>query len=70
MDECHFYQRGTGIRVWYPHEESDPVVLQEPNRKGISVSGTVRISDGRLITQITERYNALTDLYHKKLDTF
>ena len=38
------------------------MVLQEPNRKGISVFGAVRISDGRLITRITERYNALTFL--------
>ncbi len=62
MDECHFYQHGTRIRAWYPPEESDPVVLQEPNRKGISVFGAVRISDGRLITQITERFNAFTFL--------
>ena len=39
-----------------------PVVLQEPNRKGISVFGAVRIEDGRLLTEITERYNALTFL--------
>lgn len=35
MDKCHFYQHGTMIRAWYPPEESDPVVLQEPNRKGM-----------------------------------
>lgn len=38
------------------------MVLQEPNRKGISVFGAVRISDGSLLTEITEKYNALTFL--------
>jgi len=55
MDECHFYQHGTRISAWYPPEDMDPVVLQEPNRKGISVFGAVRIEDGRLLTEITER---------------
>ncbi|MEM0136168.1 MAG: IS630 family transposase [Thermoplasmatales archaeon] len=62
MDECHFYQHGTRMKVWYPPKEPDPVVLQEPNKKGISVFGAVSISYGRLITQITERYNAFTFL--------
>ncbi len=62
MDECHFYQHGTRIRAWYPPEDADPIVLQEPNRKGISVFGAVRIRDGRLLTEITERYNAMTFL--------
>ena len=62
IDECHFYQHGSRIRAWYPPEDHDPMVLQEPNRKGISVFGAVGVSDGRLITKITERYNALTFL--------
>ncbi|MEM0134812.1 MAG: IS630 family transposase [Thermoplasmatales archaeon] len=62
IDECDFYQHGTRIRAWYHPEEPDPVVLQEPNRKGISVFGAVRISDRILITQITERYNTFTFL--------
>jgi len=37
-------------------------VLQEPNRKGISVFGAVRIKDGGLVTEITEKYNAITFL--------
>ncbi len=62
MDECHFYQHGTRIRAWYPPEDADPIMLQEPNRKGISVLGAVRMGDSRLVTEITEKYNALTFL--------
>ncbi|MGC8618878.1 MAG: IS630 family transposase, partial [Thermoplasmata archaeon] len=60
LDEVHFYQHGTRMRVWIPPEDIDPTVLQEPGRKGISVFGAIRISDGRLITSITEVYNAFT----------
>ena len=71
VDECHFYQHGSRVRAWYPPDDHDPKVLQEPNRKGISVFGAVRISDGRLLTEFTERYNALTflkflSLVHRK----
>ena len=38
------------------------MVLQEPNRKGISVFGAVGTCDGRLLTKIAERYNAFTFL--------
>ena len=62
MGECHFYQHGSRIRTWYSPEELDPIILQEPNRNGISVFGAVRIDDGRLITMITEKYNAITFL--------
>lgn len=62
MDECHFYQHGTRIRSWYPPEDRDPVVLQEPGRKGISVFGAVSMDSGRLLTSLTDRYNALTFL--------
>ena len=62
MDECHFYQHGTRISAWHPPEDMGPVVLQEPNRKGISVFKAVRIRYGRLLTESTERYNALTFL--------
>ena len=62
MDECHFYQHGSRIRTWYSPEELDPIILQEPNRNGISVFGAVRIDDGRLITMITEKYKAITFL--------
>jgi hypothetical protein len=38
------------------------MVMQELNRNGICVFGDVNIGIGRLITKITERYNALTFL--------
>lgn len=62
VDECHFYQHGTRIRAWYSQESTDPKVLQEQNRKGISVFGAVRIGDGGLLTEVTEKYDALTFL--------
>lgn len=62
FDECHFYKHGSRIRACYPPEDADPMVLQEPNRKGISIFGAVRISDGSLPTEITEKYSALTFL--------
>ena len=62
LDECHFYQRGTRIRTWYPPEDRDPFVFQEPGRKGISVFGAISISDGKLFTKIAEKYNSMTFL--------
>ncbi len=62
MDECHFYQHGTRVRAWYPPEDADPAVLQEPNRKGISVFGAVSIKDGSLVSEVRKKYNALTFL--------
>ncbi len=62
LDECHFYQRGTRIRMWFPPEERDPVIYQEPGRKGVSVFGAVSPDNGKLITSLTDRYNALTFL--------
>ena len=62
MDECRFYRHGIGIRAWYPPEDLDPMVMQEPNKNGICVFGDVNIRNGKLITKITDRYNALTFL--------
>ncbi|MCW6170957.1 MAG: transposase [Thermoplasmatales archaeon] len=56
------------MRAWYPPEDADPIVLHEPNRKGISVFGAVRISDGSPLSEITEKYNALTLLEFLSLD--
>jgi hypothetical protein len=59
------------MRVWIPPEDIDPTVLQELGRKGISVFGEISLSDDRLITRITEGYNAFTlmeflSVVHKK----
>lgn len=56
----HLDSRGTKIRTWYPPEDHDPTILQEPNRKGISVFGAVRTGNGKLLTGITGKYNAMT----------
>ena len=71
LGECHFYQHGTRMRVWIPPEDINPTVLQEPGRKGISIFGAISLSDDRLITGITEGYNAFTfleflSIVHKK----
>ena len=60
LDECHFYQHGTRYRMLVHLEDHDPMVLQEPTRKGISVFGAVDPSSGILRTEITEKYNAIT----------
>ena len=62
IDECHFCKHGTRIRTWHPPEERDPIVLQEPNGKGISVFGAVNIGGGRLLTRFTDKYNAMAFL--------
>ncbi|MEM3191905.1 MAG: IS630 family transposase [Candidatus Parvarchaeota archaeon] len=61
LDECH-YQRGTSIRTWCHPEGRDSTVLEETNRKGISVFGAVNIDDGKLLTGFTDKYNAMTFL--------
>jgi transposase len=60
LDECHFYQHGTRYRMWVPPEDHDPVVIQEPTRKGISVFGAVDPCTGIMRTGITDKYNAIT----------
>ena len=47
-------------RMWVPPEDRDPIVLQEPTRRGMSIFGSVDSARGVLHTQITEKYNALT----------
>ena len=43
-------------------DDSDPFVFQEPGRKGLSVSGALRINDGKLFTKMAEKYNSMTFL--------
>jgi hypothetical protein len=54
LDECHFYQQETRYRMWVPPEDHDPMVLQEPRRKGISVFGAVDPYSGVPRASITE----------------
>ena len=46
--------------MWAPPEDHDPMVLQEPTRKGISVFGAADPSSGVLKTEIREKYNTIT----------
>lgn len=60
LDECHFQQHGSRCRMWVPPENFDPIVLQEPTRKNISVFGSVCVSDGRLVTKFSKPFNGTT----------
>ncbi len=62
LDECHFYQHGTRYRMWIPPKDHDPMVPQEPARKGISVFGAVDPCSGVFRASITKKYNAVTFL--------
>jgi len=46
--------------MWVPPEDVDPIVFQAPTRKGISVFGTVQLSTGKLISEITPKFDAVT----------
>jgi hypothetical protein len=61
MDEVHFQQYGSGIRMWVPPETTDPVLLHHPTRKSVGYFGAVRLCDGRLVVrQERECFNAVT----------
>jgi transposase len=46
--------------MWVPPEDYNPMVLKEPNGKGISVFGGVDPNNGIMRTSITDKYNAIT----------
>jgi transposase len=46
--------------MWVPPEEKDPIVLQEPTRKSISVFGAACVNDGRLVTKFSKPFNGVT----------
>lgn len=61
MDEVHFQQYGSAIRMWIPPEMHDPVLLHHPTRKGVGYFGAVRLRDGRLVVrQERDSFNAVT----------
>ena len=61
-DECHFQQHGSRCTMWVPPEDADPVVLHAPTRKSIGIFGAVSNTDGRLVTQLNETFDAATFL--------
>jgi transposase len=60
LDECHFQQHGSRIRMWVPLEDVDPIQLLAPTRKSISLFGAVNIKRGRLLAQFEKKFNAMT----------
>jgi transposase len=60
LDECHFQQHGSRIRMWVPPEDIDPIQLLAPTRKSIALFGAVNIRKGRLLTQFEKKFNAMT----------
>lgn len=61
MDEVHFQQYGSGIRMWVPPETQDPVLWHHPTRKSVGYFGAIRLQDGRLVVrQERESFNAVT----------
>ena len=62
LDKCHFYQHGTTLALWIPHEDKDPAVLQYPANKGISVFGAVNIKTGEFAGMMSSMFNTTTFL--------
>jgi transposase len=46
--------------MWVPPEDVDPVILHAPTRKSVAFFGAVRSSDGLLVTQRANKFNAET----------
>ncbi|MFZ5518099.1 MAG: IS630 family transposase [Candidatus Zhuqueibacterota bacterium] len=60
MDECHFQQHGTRLRMWVPPENRDPVLLHAPTRKSVACFGAVSTATGKLCTLMRPQFNAMT----------
>jgi transposase len=58
--------------MWVPPEDVDPVIIHAPTRKSVAFFGAVRSSDGLLVTQRANKFNAetfqsfLSKLIHRK----
>ena len=58
--------------MWVPPEGIDPVILHAATRKSVAFFGAVRSSDGLLVTQRADKFNAetfqrfLSRLIHRK----
>lgn len=63
-DECHFHQNGTITRMWVPPEIKDPVILQEPSHKKISLFGSINTVNGQFVYRFSTIFNAETFLEH------
>ena len=66
LDECHFQQHGTRIRMWIPPETKDPVLQHAPTRKSVACFGAVNLKTGRFIRVICDKFNAESFEYFLK----
>lgn len=48
--------------MWIPPEETDPILLHAPTRKGIGVFGAVCSANGQLVTCMEKKFDAMTFL--------
>lgn len=46
--------------MWVPPEDADPIVFHAPTRKSISVFGAVQLDTGKLMTEVTPKFDAVT----------
>lgn len=46
--------------MWVPPEEKDPIVLQKPTRKSVSLFGAVNLKKGKLITMFAPQFDSIT----------
>ena len=68
LDECHFQQHGTRIRMWVPPEIKDPVALHAPTRKSVACFGAVSLQTGKLVFSFSPNFDAQTfEVFLKKL---
>lgn len=59
LDQCHFQQHGSRIRMWVPPEDIDPVQFLAPTRKWVALFGAVNLRTGQLITQFEKKFDAM-----------
>lgn len=52
--------------MWVPPEEKEPIYFQEPNRKKVSLFGSVNTSNGHFVYNLSTIFNAETFLEHLK----
>jgi transposase len=68
LDECHFQQHGSRLRMWVPPEIKDPVLQHAPTRKSVACFGAVSLASGKFVREICRVFNAETfECFLKKL---
>ena len=60
LDECHFQQHGSRLRMWIPPEIKDPVLQHAPTRKSVACFGAVSLATGKFVRNMCEVFNAET----------